>query len=284
MSLKNWVRQKVSTVGTGSIVLTDSASSFIRVSAAYADGQGVFYSLIDGNNRENGYGIYTAAGNTITRSVIFESLVSGAYTNSAVAPITLTGNAYMSVMATTKSILTHDPIWKTLESTPMVESSLGYASPGVIALIGGVMVPAFDASVEETLGIKFRLNNDVAVGSFMYPTVQWSPSTTNIGTVRWGIEYSQADALTGVFSATSTMFIEQASTGVTGSHLSAEVLDANKLTATNPDTIIIGRIYRDATHVNDTYTGDAALHSVSLKYLAKQVGTPKRVADYFNWG
>lgn len=282
MNIANWVRQNTSTVGLGNLVLTDVVQSFIRFSAAFANNDKVFYSIIDGNNRENGLGTYTAAGNIISRDVIFETLVNGAYTSSSPPAISLSGTAVVSVMPTTKSLLTHDSIWKTLYPT-IFNSAAGYTAAGNTALVGSIQVPAFDAAIVESLGMSFILPNDIQPSSFMYPVIHWMPTTTAAGTVRWGIEYSIARVGLDGFTAVTTAYVEQASSLVIGNHHAIELLDANKIASTDPESVILVRVFRDAAHANDTYAADAGLVSVGLRYQSTQLGTPKRTSNYYDW-
>ena len=284
MSTANWVKQAVSTVGVGDIILSDSVASFIRVSAVLADQAKVFYTLIEGNDRENGYGTYTAAGNTIAREVIFETLVNGSFNNSTPSAISLLGTAYMSISPSTKTLLNHDSVWKSLDVSLLLGASEGYTSPATATIIGGIVGPAFSAGVVESLGIKFKLGTDIKVGSDIFPMIQWSPDSVDTGVVRWGIEYTKAARDTGAFIANTTIYIEQAAVGVTNTNQSIEFADVDKILVTEPDSLVIGRVFRDSTHVNDTFTGNAILHGVNMYYLANLVGTPKRLADFYNWG
>lgn len=283
MNIANWVRQNTSTVGLGSLVLTDVVQSFIRFSAAFANNDKVFYSIVDGNDRENGLGTYISASNSITRDVIFETLVNGAYTSSSPTAISLTGSAVVSVMPTTQSLLTHDPVWKTLYPTVINSPATGYTAPGTAAIVGNIHVPTFDASIVESLGMTFVIPNDIQPNSFLYPVIHWEPTTTDAGTVRWGIEYSVARVGLDSFTSVTTAYIEQVSSAVIGNHLAVELLDANKIASTDPESVILMRVFRDATHANDTYTGDAGLVSIGLRYQSTQLGTPKRVSDYYDW-
>lgn len=282
MNIANWVRQNTSTIGIGTLVLTDVVQSFIRFSAAFANADKVFYSIIDGNNRENGYGTYTAAGNTISRDVVFETLVDGAYTSSSPTPIVLSGSAIVSVMPTTKSLLSHDPVWDTLYPTMLNTPTAGYTAPGNAAIVGSIQVPVFDASIVESLGMAFVIPNTIKPNSFMYPVIHWEPSTTGAGVVRWGIEYSVAAVASGSFTAVTTAYVDQTSSLVIGNHHVIEFLDANKIASLAPESVILMRVFRDATHVNDTYPADAGLISVGLRYETSLLGTPKR-NDYYNW-
>lgn len=283
MSRANWVKQQVSSTGVGDIQLASSISGFITVASAYTNGEEIYYSLTDGDNRENGLGTYVSATNKITRDVIFETLASGAYTPTAATPINLSGSAVLSVSVTTRGLIVHEPVWKNCPVNVFSVYKAGYTNPDLITLVGGILTPAFDASIEEAVGIRYNVSHDIHPGSFMFPSINWGGSTTDTGTVRWGMEYSLAERDTGAFITSTTIYVEQAADGVIGSHQAIEFADGDKIAAPLPDTIIIGKLFRDASHINDTFTGEAFLHGAPIRYQASYVGTPSRNPDYYAW-
>lgn len=282
MNIANWVRQNTSTIGVGALVLTDVVQSFIRFSAVFANNDKVFYSIIDGNDRENGLGTYIAAGNTITRDVIFETLVNGAYTSSNPTAISLTGSAVVSVMPTTKGLLTHDSTWNTLYPTN-ITPTVGYTAPGNATITGNIQTPVFDSSVVESLGMIFVIPNDIQPNSYLYPVIHWDPTTTNAGTVRWGIEYTKANVAADSFTSVNTLYVEQASSLVIGKHQAIEFADVDKIPSSDPESVILMRVFRDASHVNDTYASDVGLLTVGLRYQSTMLGSPKRSGNYYDW-
>lgn len=282
MKLSNWVRQKVSTVGTGNLLLSDVISSYIRVSSAYANGDQLIYSVVDGINREIGVGTFVASGNYISRDIVLETLVNGAYVNSSATPITLSGSAEVSVMPTKQNTNSHIPVWKTLKPMSIIDPSLGYTPPGISSLVGGVSAPAFDATVEESLGFRFIMPADFARNTQVYPVIHWSPSSVATSRVRWGIEYTLADRGSSNFTTVNTVYLEQDGSGVINAHQAVEnTVDA--IIAGNADMIIVGRVFRDATNGNDTYPDDAIFHGIELKYVSDLVGLINRTPDFYDW-
>lgn len=87
----NQARMNTSTVGTGTLTLTTAVPPFNTfATAGVIDGDVVAYSIIDGTtNSEKGWGLYTAAGTTLTRNV-FQS-------TNANNPINLSGNAQVFI-------------------------------------------------------------------------------------------------------------------------------------------------------------------------------------------
>ena len=72
----NWTRQATSTVGTGNLVLIDEIiTSYAKISSTFADGERIYYTIIEGADRENGLGTYVSSGNSIIRDFVFETIV-----------------------------------------------------------------------------------------------------------------------------------------------------------------------------------------------------------------
>jgi len=108
--LANWVKQSTSTTGTGTIALGSAEAGRIAVGDAFADGDTVRYVIEDGNNREEGMGVYSSSGPTLTRAVVIETLVSGTYDRTSPAAINLSGSATVSCAATANSFLPLMPV------------------------------------------------------------------------------------------------------------------------------------------------------------------------------
>jgi hypothetical protein len=85
----NWIGQSTSTVGVGTMLM-DGVIDGYATFASIGDGS-VYYSIVDGNNREAGIGIIS--GNSIQRSNIKATLVNGILTTSTPDPIALSGSA-----------------------------------------------------------------------------------------------------------------------------------------------------------------------------------------------
>lgn len=96
----NWIKQVTATTGTGTMTLGSASAGFIALanrSDTIPDGAQVRYSIEDGNNREEGIGVYTVSGTTLSRATVIETLVAGVYDNAAPAPINLSGSAVVSI-------------------------------------------------------------------------------------------------------------------------------------------------------------------------------------------
>jgi len=86
----NWVGELTTTVGTGPLelggALSDAYSTFAEIGIT-----DVWYSIVDGDNRESGIG--TISGITLTRTTVSATMVNGVYSGNLPGPITLSGLA-----------------------------------------------------------------------------------------------------------------------------------------------------------------------------------------------
>ena len=88
--LANGVKETTTSSGTGTVTLSQR-TGFTRFSGAFTNSTLVPYSIQDGNNWEWGIGT-VGASNTLARSTITATLVSGTYTSTGATAITLSGS------------------------------------------------------------------------------------------------------------------------------------------------------------------------------------------------
>lgn len=86
--------------------------------------------------------------------------------------------------------------------------------------------------------------------------IDWAPTTTNTGVCRWGFEYLQMAPGVSRPAAAVTVYAEEAANGEVErpQHTTFAKFPASSMDAT---TMGICRLFRDGTHANDTFTGDA---------------------------
>ena len=280
--IADWVRQKVSNSGTSNINLTGSINGFVPFSAVFANNDLVHYTIEDGFNREIGIGKFTSSSNSITRLQVLETLINGVYDGNNPAGMSFTTNAIITVTGSTFSQINHKPIWKNMYLPIQVHSGAGITPPTSIDFVGGINALGFSSTVNQSLGFSSIVNHDVAVGTDFIPFISWSPTTANTGNVRWGITLSAAARGTGVFSNVATIFLEQSAGLTVGQNLYVAHTNSVFLTPA-PDTVIIGKVFRDATHINDTYPDTAVLNVVAAHYQANALGTPNKDPDFYAW-
>jgi uncharacterized protein YqiB (DUF1249 family) len=87
------------------------------------------------------------------------------------------------------------------------------------------------------------------------------------------------------FPATVTVYIQTvvpANSLLT--HMVSEVSDADALLSSSiePDTVVKVRIFRDASHVNDTYPDAIHAWQSDLHYQSARIGTRHKSPNFFN--
>lgn len=279
--LANWIRQQVFNAPNGKLKLGQAIPGYMQATAGYKDGDFLFYTIEDKYNRENGIGQLDLASKTITRIQIIETLVNGFYDTSPSAGLNISPYAELSITPTIQGLTTNTPIWRDKHAELIFTANTGYLSPDSEAFVGGILAYAFDPDLEESLGTRFTFDHDVQEDAEMYPHIRWSSSDDQVGVVRWCMEFTIASR-EGVFLDVVKLFFEQSTTGAIHEYLYIEH-QSETIKAPKPDSMIVGRVYRDSTHINDTYTGDAFLHTATFHYLSDKIGTPRRDADYGIW-
>jgi hypothetical protein len=176
--------------------------------------------------------------------------------------------------------------WNDLTSSLTAGKVTGGAAP-TWAAWGGTNIYTWQfaaASVDSLQVDPFHFDHDYKIGTNVYPHIHWKPDDTNTGVVRWGIEFTFAigHGQAAFSTTTTTIYIEQAGSGTQYMHQIAEVADPGiTLTGLEPDTLVQARIFRDATHANDTYTGVAHGLTVDMHYEADRPYTFSRSPDFY---
>jgi len=280
--LANMVKQNTTTTGVGDLLLGTALPSYVPVASVYANGERVYYSILEGDNREVGVGTYVSAGNKITRDFVFETLVAGVHTLPASGNLSLNGTAVVAVTGSIQGSITHAPVW--VADSVALGSQSWTAAPPVGAVIGGISSPYFlpDIAADE-INFSHRMSNRTTVGGEVRFSIAWSPSTTDTGVVRWGIEYSIAPYTGGSFTTTSIAYLEQAATGTIGSHQVILAAVPDQFVTSGPGEVVIGRVFRDGVHSADTFTGNAFIHGLDLNHQVDHLGTPDIGPNFYTW-
>ena len=186
----------------------------------------------------------------------------------------------------------------TVDADQIVDGWNDYVSTLSQAKIGGGTVPTWAAyggssiytwqfsasAMNELIIAPFHIEHDYKPNSRWHFHVHWSPDSTHAGTVRWGFEYSIAkghgqSAFTP--GSTTTIYIEQAGSGTQYQHQIAEDATGIIDTEVEVDCLIMGRLFRDGAHVNDTFTGVAHGLTVDLHYQAERFATVNKAPNFY---
>ena len=181
-----------------------------------------------------------------------------------------------------------DTGWNDLKS-PLVSAKLtGNNQPTWTQVIDngsgstGVFAHGFSATVLNELWISMHMPHDYQPGTNIFPHVHWLPSTTDTGTVRWGLEFSCAKGHDQeAYPTTTTIFLEQVAAGTALFHQLIEVPDPGLNIGIEPDAIILVRLFRDAAHANDTFTGVALGLELDAHYQSDRHNTLNKEPDFY---
>ena len=149
----------------------------------------------------------------------------------------------------------------------------GASAPDLINInSSGIYLMGFDGGVTtEQLFGSFEIPHDYAEGTTLVPHIHWLTTTTNIGTVKWFVDYWRVDGNgTTVPSTPTTISATGTSNGIAWE---AFKNDSNTIDGTG---ITIGdqvafRLYRDPTQ--DTYPDDAVVLTFGIHYQKNSLGS-----------
>jgi len=176
----------------------------------------------------------------------------------------------MLVWNSTAAYFDFSPVWNDII---LQVSNLrpGNTPPVFAAFRNGVYGLRFDANTGDEVHGAFEVVHDYKEGTDMVAHCHWSPTSTDIGNIVFGFEYTHAND-SQAFSTTAT---------ATNTPVAASGV-VNQLTRTNIVTldgtnykigdIIAFRFYRQ-NGGTDTFTGNAFVHSIGIHYQADTNGS-----------
>ena len=175
--------------------------------------------------------------------------------------------------------------WRDLVSP--LDPRSGTSAPTWAVFRNGLYLYAFPSNAIREVFSNFHLQHDYYVGSPIFPHIHFTVNTTNSGVVRWGIEYTIAkghqQAMGSIFEASTIVYVEQTVNGATDRYKHFIIEVANGISHANleVDCIVMCRIFRDATHVNDTYPDSAFAIQSDLHYQVNRYATLNRSPNFY---
>lgn len=142
---------------------------------------------------------------------------------------------------------------------------------GSFFVSGGIEGWRFSAASVDMLHGSGEILHDYKEGSNLSAHVHWMPTSTNTGVVRWGLEYVWVNNNT-IAGSPTTIYAEEAGFGTAWTHQRVSfpaITGAGKFIG----SAFVFRLFRDGTHVNDTYTDAAALIQIGIHYESDTVGS-----------
>jgi hypothetical protein len=172
-----------------------------------------------------------------------------------------------------------NPLWDDLRVS-LARATTGSANPTMSSFRDGVQAYAFSASQMNQLWFDCQIPHAWLEGSEVRAHIHWSPgNSTNTGAVLWGLEYTWCNAELApgdTFPATQTVYFTDAAHGAAYSHQIAPFPNLDG-TGKRVSSVLMCRVFRDATNGEDTFTG--AAFALSLDFHI-QLGSDGSVVEY----
>ena len=130
----------------------------------------------------------------------------------------------------------------------------------------------FSATTLQEVEFAIQMPHDWAEGTALHPHVHWAPTTTDTNRVVWGFEYSWAN-IAATFGASTTLLITNYTGGTAWKHniheFSADIAGTGKTFS----SILVCRLFRDATSGSDDYPDAAAFLEFDIHYERNSLGS-----------
>jgi hypothetical protein len=166
-------------------------------------------------------------------------------------------------------------LWDDLR-TPLSSARIGVNAPTLANFRDGLYALRFDAGTMNEAFLEAQLPHGWAEGTEIRPHVHWSPgNSTNTGSVVWKLEYTWANAVNppgNTWPASSTLTVTQAATGTAYAHQIAD-LGGIDGTGFRISSVLVCRLYRDASNAADTFTGGAFAISFDIHHQLESDGS-----------
>ncbi len=199
--------------------------------------------------------------------------------------VTTIGNGTDQVNIAADGTLTFEGAATTFDdlSIPVFSTSSGSSQPPSIAKLKdngsasqGVFTYSFSASTEQELYFTVQMPHAWKEGSTIMPHVHWAAATDLSGNkVRWGLEYTWVN-VASVYGTTTIIYGEDpiAANGAVTAYEHA-ITDLGGITATGKtlSSILVCRIFRDATAGTDNYASAAFMLSIDFHFERDALGS-----------
>lgn len=152
--------------------------------------------------------------------------------------------------------------WKDFNYNPnSLPVGLGRRPDSITFASTSIGVAGFSPSFIEQVSTVVELNHEYAQGTAIYPHVHWYSTTTDVGTVRWGMEFTFTHD--SVVTTSTTIYVEQITNGTAWQPYFSGfpvIAGAGRVIGDQ----LLFRFFRDATAGADDYPADAATGTVGF--------------------
>jgi hypothetical protein len=168
-----------------------------------------------------------------------------------------------------------NPLWDDLRVS-IVRAAVSTDPPTLVNFRNTTMGFRFIQDATNSVMFDAQIPHTWDEGTEIRPHLHWSPgNSTNTGVVRWGLEYTWANA-TEAFPASTTLYVNAAAAGVAYSHQIAQFAPLDG-TGKRVSSVFSCRLFREGANAADTFTVGAFGLSFDFHYQASGDGT---VAEY----
>ncbi len=141
----------------------------------------------------------------------------------------------------------------------------------------GIFLHHFEPDVDQDLSFSTQFSHNRKLETDIVLHIHWAPKSTDTGDCRWGVEYAWQD-IHGTYTTTTIVYAEDAGEGTTGKHQLINFSTIDGSGAAIVSSMIIGRVFREGTHANDTFTADAVLLELDFHYEIDTIGSRQEAA------
>jgi hypothetical protein len=163
----------------------------------------------------------------------------------------------------------------------------GNSAPDLVELRDNIELYGFAGTglTVEQVYFSIHILHDYLLGQRPTLHIHWvhnnaSPS----GSVKWQVDLTVSKGYSqGIFDTPITYSVVQEAGAQYTHHITDDdsmVLNAAQSAMLEPDSILVGRLYRDPADAEDTFEDDAMLVNMDLHYQIGQVGTLERNATW----
>lgn len=164
----------------------------------------------------------------------------------------------------------------------------GPSSPSINLYKGGIYLYEFNSSDTLEVFANFHIPHSYKVGTMVYPHVHFVTTSNASGVVRWCFEYTVAkrnESGTGnTFGSTTTIAVDYTIPANSADiHLVCEAPEGGGIPSTQMevDGMILTRVYREAAHVNDTFSASVFGITCDVHIEVDRVATPSRAPNFY---
>ena len=189
-----------------------------------------------------------------------------------------------------KRLFTFDDVYNDYQvNIHAIGAAGGNTAPTLELFRDNVFMYEFPVGAQTTEGFfMIHLMHDMKPNTDMTFHIHWTHNhVAPTGNVKWNIDFSYAKGYSQeTFPATTTLSTIQ-NVDARYSHQITnddDMVVSSTLHNLEPDGLLVGRIWRDSTDVDDTTNANAFLMQVDLHYVKSRTGTVERNAPFTSGG